>query len=389
MKVTLTKDGSNTLQLPDQDVFYHSVNGAWNETQHVFGERGLEAAFQRAPSGPIKVLEIGMGTGLNVLDAWIRAHQHSRTVEVHSLEPFPLNWKDVEPLGYNQLTGVPREVWQSLHERGGWSDEWFHAIRIEAGLFEASLQEQEYDVVLFDAFAPATQPELWTVEAMDKMRCTLKPGGQLVTYCAKGDVRRAMQKAGFSVERMPGPPGKREMLRATRLDVPAGRFNVRVYMIVTRMCPSTGQEQALLSFERLAMGGVMKFPGGGLEWGEGTTACLRREALEELGQPIEVGPLVHVSQGAYPSSFDAKEQILAVHYAAELKGDVAFDDSGTIDDVFGKQVEMGHQRLGWKDILSIQLSDFSFASDREAWEAWLSTNKTVNSANPNAAPRTH
>ena len=196
-----------------------------------------------------------MGTGLNVLDAWIRAHQHSRTVEVHSLEPFPLNWKDVEPLGYNQLTGVPREVWQSLHERGGWSDEWFHAIRIEAGLFEASLQEQEYDVVLFDAFAPATQPELWTVEAMDKMRCTLKPGGQLVTYCAKGDVRRAMQKAGFSVERMPGPPGKREMLRATRLDVPAGRFNVRVYMIVTRMSPSTGQEQALLSFERLAMGG--------------------------------------------------------------------------------------------------------------------------------------
>ena len=71
----------------------------------------------------------------------------------------------------------------------------------------------------------------------------------------KGDVRRAMQKAGFSVERMPGPPGKREMLRATRLDVPAGRFNVRVYMIVTRMSPSTGQEQALLSFERLAMEG--------------------------------------------------------------------------------------------------------------------------------------
>ena len=97
-----------------------------------------------------------------------------------------------------------------MHEKGTWSDAHMAFERKGTGIFEAPLVEEAYDVVLFDAFAPAAQPELWTAAAMDRMRLALKPGGQLVTYCSKGDVRRAMEEAGFVVDKIPGPPGKRK-----------------------------------------------------------------------------------------------------------------------------------------------------------------------------------
>ena len=377
VNVRETKDGSKTLHRSGLNVFYHSVHGAWSETKHVFGEMGLEEAFRRCPHGSVRVLEVGLGTGLNVLDVWLRAREKNRHVDLLSLEPHPLSWADVQPLGYDELTGVPREVWKGLHEHGGWSDSNLTFTRLERGLMDADLEEQGCDLVLFDAFAPAAQPELWAPRAMDRMRWALKPGGQLVTYCAKGEVRRSMEEAGFHVDRIPGPPGKREMLRATRLSRPEGRFNVRVYMILTRVHPSEKTLQVLVSYERLPMGGVMKFPGGGLEWGEGTSACLRREALEELGQPIEVGEWTHVSRRAHISSFDANQQVVAVHVEASLEGDVAFDDQGALDDVFGKKVPVMHQRLGWQDVNSLQERDFHFASDREAWNAWKLRNQSV------------
>ena len=182
---------------------YHSVHGAWTETQHVFGEMGVMPAFSRSAEGDLHVLEIGFGTGLNVLDVWLRAKAAGRHAVVHSLEPHPLSWEEAAPLDYAASTGVPEEVWRVMHEKGKWHDEWITFERVKTGLFEAPLWEQSYDVVLFDAFAPAAQPELWTVQAMDRMRLALKPGGQLVTYCAKGDVRRAMTDAGFAVERLP------------------------------------------------------------------------------------------------------------------------------------------------------------------------------------------
>lgn len=369
VKLRDTKDGSKTLHQPDLDVCYHSVHGAWTETQHVFGEMGVMPAFSRIEEGNVHVLEVGFGTGLNVLDVWLRAKAAGRHAVVHSLEPHPLSWEEVAPLDYAASTGVPEEVWRAMHEQGTWQDEWITFERVKTGLFEAPLWEQSYDVVLFDAFAPAAQPALWTEKAMDRMRLALKPGGQLVTYCAKGDVRRAMTGAGFSVERLPGPPGKREMLRATKAFNPQGRFNVRVYMVVTRKAHD-GAEEVLVSYERLPLGGVMKFPGGGLEWGEGTAACLRREALEELGQTVEVGSLIHLSQQTHVSSFDANHQVLAVHYAAELTGEVMFDDDGELGDVCGKRVAMRTQRLGWRPVEDLRPEEFRFASDREAWVAW-------------------
>ena len=369
VNVQETKDGSKTLHRQDLGVHYHSVHGAWGETRHVFGDMGVKPAMDRCTEGSLHVLEVGFGTGLNVLDVWLRASESGAHVVVHSLEPHPLSWNEVEPLGYPELTGVPEEVLRTMHEKGTWSDAHMAFERKGTGIFEAPLVEEAYDVVLFDAFAPAAQPELWTAAAMDRMRLALKPGGQLVTYCSKGDVRRAMEEAGFVVDKIPGPPGKREMVRATKPHNAEGRFNVRVYMIVTRDNAHGGQD-VLVSYERLPLGGVMKFPGGGLEWGEGTTACLRREALEELGQPIDVDRLVHVSRRAHISSFDSNQQVLAVHYAARLTGEVMFEDDGEMEDVYGKNVPMMHQRLGWRDVKSIEPAHFRFASDREAWEAW-------------------
>ena len=370
VKTHQTQDGSKTLLNTEMNVHYHSVHGAWSETRHVFGTMGVDAAMSREAEGDLHVLEIGFGTGLNALDVWLRAKEAKRRVVMKSLEPNPLQWDDVVSLGYDEVTGVPVEVWQGMHQTGRWEDEVLSFQRLPEGLFEFELEEQRFDVILFDAFAPAAQPELWTSEAMDRMRMVLKPGGQLVTYCAKGEVRRAMQAAGFQVERLPGPPGKREMMRATRTFNRQGKFNVRVYMLVVRTLTS-GQRQVLVSYERLPMGAVMKFPGGGLEWGEGVAACVRREALEELGQPIALGPLVHVSQQNHVSSFDTNHQIIAVHHEATLLGPVAFEDDGELEDVKGKRVPMMRQRLGWRDLESLKADEFHFASDREAWRAWI------------------
>jgi ADP-ribose pyrophosphatase YjhB (NUDIX family) len=298
------------------------------------------------------------------LDAWVRAKAANRQVIVHSLEPNPLSWEDVEPLGHAALAQVPEEVVKNI-VAGRHVDGHLDFTRIDAGVMAAALEEEWADVVYFDAFAPAAQPEMWSVPVMDRMRWALKPGGQLVTYCAKGDVRRTMEEAGFQVDRIPGPPGKREMLRATKVARPQGRFNVRAYMVVVQ------DGRVLVSYERLPMGGVMKFPGGGVEWGEGPVAAIRREALEELGQSVTVNALLHVSRKAHISSFDDNQQVLAIHHLTQLDGPVRFEDEGTLEDVFGKGVPMMDQKLGWREVDTLQPQDFHFASDREAWGAWL------------------
>ena len=372
MELRKTKDDSLTLKHPTLGVHYHSVHGAWSETQHVFGQEGLRPLAEAWSGGdvPIRVLEVGMGTGLNVLCALSIASATGASVQMDSLEPHPLAWDEVKSLGYDALTGVEREVWQQIHEQGGLEFDSFSFRRVEKELLHADLPERHYDVVFFDAFAPTAEPHMWTVGVMDVMRHCLKPGGWLVTYCAQGDARRAMLSAGFAVERRPGPPGKREMLKAVRSHHPQGKINVRVYMVVIR--EGLSGPEVLVSYERLPkLGGVMKFPGGGLEWGEGPAACLRREALEELGQPVAIDRLCHISEQAYVSSFDDTHQVMAVHYSARLLDEPRFDDEGVLEDVFGKRVPLMHQALGWRPVAGLEPSEFFFGSDREAWAAWL------------------
>jgi len=212
-----TADGSLTLHSAQLGERYHSTHGAVQESTHVFIKHGLEQVG--APH--VDVLEVGLGTGLNLLLTWIRCLEGKLSVRYTALEPFPVSaeqlialdhchelaWPGLHEPFIVRMTGEQQEPWETL---GGLS---FQKLPLAVQAFEA---EAVADVVYFDAFGPNTQPEMWTLDVFQRMHRALRPGGLLVTYCAKGEVRRTMQEAGFSVERLPGPPGKREMLRGRK-----------------------------------------------------------------------------------------------------------------------------------------------------------------------------
>lgn len=218
----LTKDGSHTISVPELNVTYHSVHGAIQESMHVFIEAGLHYYLSNKTKDNISILEMGLGTGLNALLTMIEAEKLNLPVFYTALEAFPLDVATADSLNYchllnrNELKGD----FIKLHEC-----EWnktvalsetvsLHKVNISLQNYEPSVK---FDLVYYDAFAPAAQPELWTAEIFSKLFNLMAEGGVLVTYCSKGDVRRALQTAGFVVTKIPGPPGKREMLRAEKI----------------------------------------------------------------------------------------------------------------------------------------------------------------------------
>lgn len=212
LEIKKTEDGSVTLYNPELDEHYHSIHGAMTESKHVFVEAGLKAIKCRA----MNVFEMGFGTGLNAMLTAQWAQQHSQKVNYHSVEREPLPEELWQRLCYAD-TGH-EELFRSLHACA-WEQETvilpeFNLTKRKQDLRKLSMPFNFYHVVFFDAFGPDKQPELWTQEVFEKMWMAMAPGGVLVTYSAKGAVRRAMEKVDFQVERLPGPPGKREMLRA-------------------------------------------------------------------------------------------------------------------------------------------------------------------------------
>lgn len=212
-----TADGSFTLRHEAVGETYHSTHGAVNESMHVFIKAGLAAVDRPV----VRVLEVGLGTGLNLLLTWIRCLEGKCSVEYTALEPYPLASEVLEQLAhcedlawpglhapFLQMMAAPEGVQQRM--QGGLS---FTRSAMPVVKYEA---ENAYDVVYFDAFSPQHQPEMWTTEVFSKVFRALVPGGILVTYCAQGEARRNMQAAGFHVERLEGPPGKRHMVRATK-----------------------------------------------------------------------------------------------------------------------------------------------------------------------------
>ncbi|MBL7982428.1 MAG: tRNA (5-methylaminomethyl-2-thiouridine)(34)-methyltransferase MnmD [Flavobacteriales bacterium] len=213
-----TADGSLTLRSAQWGEHYHSMHGAVQESTHVFIKAGAEAVQKQE----LDVLEVGLGTGLNLLLTWVRCLEGKWTVRYTALEPFPLSKEQLDELGH-----CDELAWPGLHEpflasMTATPGEWQQPMgglafrRLDTPVQELD-EAERYDVVYFDAFSPGAQPEMWTTAVFQLMYRALRTGGVLVTYCAKGDVRRAMQAAGFKVERLPGPPGKREMLRATKV----------------------------------------------------------------------------------------------------------------------------------------------------------------------------
>jgi len=213
----ITEDGSHTLFVPAIDECYHSTHGAVQESKHIF----IEAALKQCTKTEIRVLEIGFGTGLNAFLTMIEAERSDKKIHYTSLEKYPVEVGKALQLNYPEaFPAVSREIFELLHT-SVWGEEVqigsnFWLTKIEADFTQFNFNEM-FDVVYFDAFSPEKQPEMWSVELFEKIFIQCNPGAVLTTYCAKGVVRRAMQSAGFQVERLPGPPGKRQILRSTKI----------------------------------------------------------------------------------------------------------------------------------------------------------------------------
>lgn len=216
-KIILTKDGSTTIQLLDWDEQYHSKNGAIQEANHVFIKNGLAEVNTK----DISILEIGFGTGLNAFITFLEAQKRGLEINYVGVEAYPVTKNELDKMNFvSQLNAEAyKEVFSLMHQ-SNWDDEQKIAINFKLTKrkqqFEEIIDQNEYHLIYFDAFGAQVQPELWTEIIFEKMYKALKKDGILVTYSAKGSVRRAMQSVGFKVERLPGPPEKREMLRATK-----------------------------------------------------------------------------------------------------------------------------------------------------------------------------
>lgn len=212
----LTADGSFTLFSTRFNAHYHSLNGAVTESKHVFIQNGLQHLVQcSSGTTSLTLLEMGLGTGLNALLVWQFAEEHGLHIHYTALELYPPEPEQLTHLAYPQA-----EKLELLHH-ADWHKEMalspcFLLLKRQEDLTTYMPQNEQFSLILFDAFSPAEQFDLWSVDVFVKLIAATRPGGVLVTYCAKGQVRRNMQAVGWMVERLPGAPGKREMLRATK-----------------------------------------------------------------------------------------------------------------------------------------------------------------------------
>ena len=214
----ITEDGSQTIYLPEMDEHYHSVHGAIQESMHIYIEQGLLQTTKKE----LSVLEIGFGTGLNAYLTYCLAQRENMQVHYCSLEKYPLSEQEFSLLNYpDNIFSEHSFIFYQMHQ-AQWNKnvpigENFTLEKWHADLLTFNFNEvAQFDLVYYDAFAPVKQPEMWADSILHKVAATVKPGGILVTYCAKGAVRRALTEAGFTMERIPGPKGKKEILRGKK-----------------------------------------------------------------------------------------------------------------------------------------------------------------------------
>lgn len=218
IQLIATGDGSHSLLNTQLQETYHSRHGAVRESLHVFVEHGLRVVETMKPGKEIRLLEIGFGTGLNVLLSQIESGKRHLRIIYESWELHPLPPEIVHLLNYGSiLRDLP--AFESIHQAP-----WEMNVPLSPDFFllkhKGNVVTDEikgtFDLIYYDAFAPSRQPELWTAEVLKKVTDRLGVGGVWVTYCAKGQVKRDLASFGLTVETLPGPPGKKEMIRATR-----------------------------------------------------------------------------------------------------------------------------------------------------------------------------
>ena len=224
-EVVITADGSSTIHLPDWDEQYHSKHGAIQEAYHVFIKHGLHHFCKtwesKDSNKDIAILEIGFGTGLNAFISLLEAEKLNIKIHYFGVEGYPVLMDEINQLNYPDELKVEDKgaLFKKLH-KVSWEETHIisknFSIEKQNRFFSEIKEKDKYHIIYFDAFGARVQPELWTESIFLNMYHALKAEGVLVTYSAKGSVRRAMEAVGFMVERLPGPPGKREMLRACK-----------------------------------------------------------------------------------------------------------------------------------------------------------------------------
>ena len=225
-RIVLTDDGSHTLFIPELNEHYHSTYGALTESLHVFIRSGLDCFAGRKE---ISIFETGFGTGLNALLTALSAMRMGVKVWYFALEKYPLDPQIVKQLNYPHLLkdseNDAERLFSAIHE-AEWErmtevHSFFHLKKMKGDMC-SFIHDASYDLVYFDAFAPDKQPEMWTGEIMKRLVLAMKPDGIFTTYCVKGSVKRIFKNCGLAVEKLPGPPGKREILRARKGEMRGG-----------------------------------------------------------------------------------------------------------------------------------------------------------------------
>lgn len=219
-KIIPTGDGSQTLWVENLNETYHSTHGALQESLHVFIEMGLNHSVTKGKQN-LRIFELGFGTGLNVFLTYIECAKDSNLkIELHSIEKYPVLPETALKMEYELLDSLApwkdsfKEIIASRWNEKNELRENFLLKKISGDFFESELERSFYDLIFYDAFGARAQSEMWTEESFRICADIIKPGGVLVTYASKGSARRALEKVGFEVEKLPGPPGKREMMRA-------------------------------------------------------------------------------------------------------------------------------------------------------------------------------
>lgn len=217
-KIIQTNDGSHSIYLSEMDEHYHSVHGAMQESQHVFVETGFN--YLKSPN--IQLFEVGFGTGLNAILTYCAAKKQNKAVKYYTIEKYPLDASITNQLNYTKL--IPDEyatVFHKLHN-APWNQEitidsnfTLHKIQADFIVYN-NYDENSFDLIYYDAFAPNKQSKMWNEKLLYKCYAMLKTSGVLTTYTVKGDVKKWLKKIGFHIERLPGPIGKRHILRAIK-----------------------------------------------------------------------------------------------------------------------------------------------------------------------------
>ncbi len=218
-EIKITSDGSKTIYLPEMDENYHSTHGALQEAMHVFIEHGLKPLLKKEE---ISIFEMGFGTGLNAALTFQESINAGSRIFYEGIEAYPVEAALMNALGYEKfLSHEGNSALKSMHS-SVYNDvtsisEWFDFVQTVEKIQNYKPKSQRFDLIYFDAFGPRAQEDMWDKSVLEKMYLMLKKDGVLVTYCAKGSFKRDLKSLGFTVEALPGPPGKREMTRARKI----------------------------------------------------------------------------------------------------------------------------------------------------------------------------